>query len=126
MRTQLCADLLTALGDRAPIITPNDLDTALVDWKLIDVGGAVVMVKGAEMHVGALPAARGRWFGAKVRKLLRDTLQEHGRIETVVMRDHHQGHEFAHRMGFEQIGDSGAVTRYELRTLRHALPPRTI
>lgn len=83
------------------------------------------MIRGAEMHVGALPEMRGRWFGASTRALLRDVLARHGRIETVVMKDHAPGHAFALRMGFEQVGDSGPTIRYELRKLRHAKPFRT-
>lgn len=124
-RIDQCAALLRALGDRAPALSPAQLEQALADWELVDVGGAVVMIRGAEMHVGAVPEARGRWFGAAVRALLRDVLARHGRIETVVMQDHRAGHAFAQRLGFEQVGESGPVTRYELRKLRHAKPYRT-
>ncbi len=124
-RIDRCAALLRALGDRAPALSAAQLEQALADWDLVDVGGAVVMIRGAEMHVGAAPEARGRWFGAAVRALLCDVLARHGRIETVVMKDHQIGHAFARRLGFEQVGEGGAVTRYELRTLRHAKPHRT-
>ena len=123
-RIDMCASLLRALGDRAPALTPAQLEQSLADWDLVDVGGAVVMIKGAEMHVGAAPEARGRWFGRHVVALMASILRRHGRVETVVMKDHALGHAFAHRLGFEQIGESGAVTRYELRKLRHAKPSR--
>ena len=123
-RAALCASLLRALGDRAPAMTPEQLDEALGNWELVDVGGAVVMVRGPEMHVGAVPEMRGRWFGAATRVLLRDVLARHGRIETVVMKDHAPGHAFARRLGFEQVGENGAAIRYELKELRHAKPSR--
>jgi RimJ/RimL family protein N-acetyltransferase len=107
-----------------PPVTLDQLDDALVGWDLVDVGGAVVMIRGAEMHVGAVPEVRGRWFGAAARALLRDVFARHGRIETVVMKDHAPGHAFARRLGFEQIGESGAAIRYELKELRHAKPYR--
>jgi GNAT superfamily N-acetyltransferase len=124
-RTDLCARLLTALAERAPQITAIELADHLRDWELIDAAGAVIMRRGAEMHVAAIPEIRGRWFGSRVRELLRETLEQHGRIDTVVMKDHHIGHAFALRMGFEQVGESGAVIRYELRKLRHAKSHRT-
>lgn len=123
-RVEQCGVLLRALGDRAPALSAAELDHALAGWQLVDVGSAVVMIRGAEMHVGAVPEARGRWFGAKVRQLLRSQLREHGRIETAVMKEHALGHAFAWRLGFEQVGESGAVIRYELRKLRHAKPSR--
>lgn len=119
-RADQCAALLRALGDRAPALTPAQLDHALAGWQLVDVGGAVVMVRGAEMHVGAAPEARGRWFGPRAIALMANVLEQHGRVETLVMKDHAMGHAFARRLGFEKIGESGAVTRYELRKLRHA------
>ena len=124
-RTEMCAVMLRALGDRAPMMSPEQLDQALDGWNLVDVGGAVVMIKGAEMHVGAAPEARGRWFGRHVVALMADVLRRQGRVETVVMKGHALGHAFARRLGFEQVGDSGAVIRYELRKLRHAKPSRT-
>jgi GNAT superfamily N-acetyltransferase len=124
-RIDLCAALLRALGDRAPAMTPEQLDHALAGWDLVDVDGAVVMIRGAEMHVGAVPEARGRWFGPRAMALMADVLRRHGRVETLVQRDHAPGHAFARRLGFEQVGDSGATIRYELRKLRHAKPSRT-
>lgn len=119
-RLELVARLLRAMGERAPSAAPEALAGQLLDWELHDVAGAVIMRRGAEMHVAALPEARGRWFGAEARAILRETMARHGRIETLVMKDHELGHAFARRLGFEPVGDSGAAIRYELRTLRHA------
>lgn len=124
-RLNMCAALLRALGARAPDMTSAQLDDALDGWTLVDIGGAVVMTRGAEMHVGAAPEARGRWFGRAAVALMTDVLNRHGRVETLVMMDHAAGHAFARRLGFEQVGESGAAIRYELRTLRHAKPYRT-
>lgn len=124
-RIDQCAALLRALGDRAPELSPVQLEQALSGWDLFDVGGAVVMIRGAEMHVGAEPEARGRWFGPRAIALMADVLAQHGRVETLVMKDHAIGHAFARRLGFEKVGESGAVTRYELRKLRHAKSFRT-
>jgi GNAT superfamily N-acetyltransferase len=124
-RLDMCADLLRALGNRAPDMAPDDLEHALTGWDLVDVGGAVVMVRGAEMHVGAVPEARGRWFGPHAVAVMADVLARHGRVETLVQTDHAPGHAFARRLGFEQVGESGAAIRYELRKLRHAKPYRT-
>lgn len=124
-RIDLCAVLLRALGERAPALSAEQLEHALAGWDLVDVGGAVVMIRGAEMHVGAAPEARGRWFGRHVVAVMADVLRRHGRVETVVMMDHAPGHAFARRLGFEQVGESGAVIRYELRKLRHAKPSCT-
>jgi hypothetical protein len=120
IRSNLCRRLVRALGKRAPALTPYELDKALADWQLLDVAGAVVMIKGAEMHVGAVPAVRGKWFGPRAVRIMSEVLHRHGRIETLVMKDHALGHAFARRLGFEQVGDSGAAIRYELRKLRHA------
>lgn len=124
-RCELAARILAAMGERAPNLSADELAAGLADWELIDAGGAVVMRKGPEMHVAAPLEVRGRWFGATVRRLLRETLREHGRIETLVMKDHTQGHALARRLGFEQVGESGAAIRYELRKLRHAKPSCT-
>lgn len=124
-RVEMCATLLRALGDRAPDLSAEQLNRQLSDWNLVDVGGAVVMIRGAEMHVGAHPEKRGRWFSRRVIDLMADVLHRHGRIETHVMPDHAQGHAFARRLGFEQVGESGASIRYELRKLQHAKPRRT-
>jgi GNAT superfamily N-acetyltransferase len=124
-RLDMCADLLRALGDRAPALTPGDLEHALADWELVDVDGAVVMIRGSEMHVGAVRELRGRWFGRRAVAVMADVLKRHGRVETLVQKDHEPGHAFARRLGFEQVGESGAAIRYELRNLRHAKPHRT-
>lgn len=124
-RLDMCAALLRALGDRAPAMTPEQLDHALADWQLVDVGGAVVMIRGAEMHVGAVSELRGRWFGRGAVAVMADVLRCHGHIETLVQKDHAPGHAFAQRLGFEQVGESGAAIRYELRKLRHAKPSCT-
>lgn len=124
-RLDMCAALLRALGTRAPDMTPAQLDEALDGWTLVDVGGAVVMIRGAEMHVGAVPEARGRWFGRRAVAVMAEVLRRHGRVETLVQKDHAPGHAFARRLGFEQVGESGAAIRYELRKLRHAKPYRT-
>jgi RimJ/RimL family protein N-acetyltransferase len=119
-RIALCANLLRALGERAPALSPDQVDHVLAGWSLVDVGGAVVMIRGAEMHVGAVPEARGRWFGRCAIELMTNVLAQHGRVETLVMNDHTAGHAFARRLGFEKVGECGAVTRYKLRKLRHA------
>lgn len=119
-RTELVERLILAMGERLPGMSPADLAAHLDGWELHEATGAVVMRRGAEMHVAALPEARGRWFGCCARQLLRETLHQHGHIETLVMKDHQQGHAFALRLGFEPVGESGAAIRYELRTLRHA------
>lgn len=120
-RLEMCAALLRALDDRAPPMTPAQLDQALAGWQLVDVGGAVVMIRGAEMHVGAVPEARGRWAcNAITRQLIRRTFDRFGRVETFVMKDHKPGHAFVRRLGFIPFGECGAAIRYELRTLRHA------
>jgi len=123
-RLDMCAELLRALDDRVPTMTAAQLEQQLGDWSLVDVGGAVVMIRGAEMHVGAVPEARGRWFGRRAVAVLAHALAQHGRIETLVQKDHAPGHAFAQRLGFEQVGESGAAIRYELRKLRHAKPYR--
>jgi GNAT superfamily N-acetyltransferase len=123
-RIDLCADLLRALGDRAPAMTPDDLEHSLAAWDLVDVDGAVVMIRGAEMHVGAVPEVRKRWFGRRAVAVMADVLKRHGYVETLVQKDHAPGHVFAQRLGFEQVGESGAAIRYELRKLRHAKPHR--
>jgi RimJ/RimL family protein N-acetyltransferase len=123
-RNDQCAALLRALGDRAPQMSPEQLDEALADWNLVDIDGAVVMIRGAEMHVGAVPEARGRWFSRRAVALMADVLERHGHVETLVMKEHAPGHAFAQRLGFEQVGESGAAIRYELRKLRHAKPHR--
>lgn len=120
-RLDMCADLLRALGERAPALAPEELDQMLAGWDLVDVGGAVVMIRGAEMHVGAVLEARGRWAcNAITRRLIRRTFDRFGRVETFVMKDHQPGHEFVQRLGFMPVGDSAETIRYELRTLRHA------
>lgn len=124
-RLDMCADLLRALGERAPALAPEELDQLLAGWDLVDVGGAVVMIRGAEMHVGAVPTVRGRWFGRRAVAVMADVLRRHGHVETLVQTDHAPGHAFAQRLGFEQVGESGAAIRYELRKLRHAKPYRT-
>jgi GNAT superfamily N-acetyltransferase len=124
-RLDMCAALLRALGERAPAMTPEQLEQALADWELVDVGGAVVMVRGAEMHVGAVPEVRGRWFGRRALAVMAEVLRSYGRIETLVQKSHAPGHAFARRLGFEQVGESGAAIRYELRKLRHAKPSCT-
>jgi GNAT superfamily N-acetyltransferase len=125
MRLHLCATLLHALGDRAPTMTPAQLDQALAGWQLVDVDGAVVIIRGAEMHVGAVPEARGRWFGRRAVAVMAEVLRRHGHVETLVQKDHTPGHAFARRLGFEQVGETGAAIRYELRKLRHAKPSCT-
>ena len=124
-RLDMCTDLLRALGDRAPAMTPEQLDHALAGWEFVDVGGAVVMIRGAEMHVGAVPESRGRWFSRRAVAVMADVLARHGRVETLVQMDHAPGHTFARRLGFEQVGECGTMIRYELRKLRHAKPYRT-
>lgn len=119
-RDELIGRVLRAVGDRAAGVSAEALAEHLADWELFDAAGAVIMRRGAEMHVAAVPEARRRWFGKEARALLRDTLARYGRIETLVMKDHEPGHAFARRLGFEPVGDSGAAIRYELRTLRHA------
>jgi len=121
----MCASLLRALGDRAPDMSAEQLEQRLADWDLVDIFGAVVMIRGAEMHVGAVPEVRKRWFGRRAVAVMADVLRKHGRIETLVQKDHAPGHAFAWRLGFEQVGESGAAIRYELRKLRHAKPSRT-
>jgi GNAT superfamily N-acetyltransferase len=123
-RLDLCADLLRALSDRALDMTPEQLDRQLAAWDLVDIDGAVVMIRGAEMHVGAVPEVRKRWFGRRAVAVMVDVLERHGHIETLVQKDHAPGHAFARRLGFEQVGESGAAIRYELRKLRHAKPHR--
>lgn len=120
-RVEMCATLLRALGDRAPDLSAEQLNRQLSDWDLVDVGGAVVMIRGAEMHVGAHPEKRGRWCcNARTRRLIRSVFDQYGRVETAIMKDHGPGHAFVQRLGFEQTSESGDVIRYELRTLRHA------
>lgn len=120
-RMKLCERLLEGLGERAPVeLTPESTSKLLDGWTLVDCSGAVVMIKGPEMHVAAVPDRRRRWFGRNAVALLRDNLKKHGLLETSVMVDNMAGHEFARRLGFEPVGDSGAAIRYELRKLRHA------
>lgn len=120
-RISLCERLLEGLGERAPAgMTPGATSELLAGWTLVDCSGAVVMIKGPEMHVAAVPERRRRWFGRDAVALLRDNLKQHGLLETSVMVDNTAGHEFARRLGFEPVGDSGAAIRYELRKLRHA------
>lgn len=121
-RIDLCDALLRALGDRAPAMTSEQMNRALDGWDLVDINGAVVMIRGAEMHVGAIQEARGRWFGPRAIALMSDVLHRHGRVETQVQKEHTPGHAFARRLGFEQVGENGAAIRYELRKLRHAKP----
>lgn len=120
-RAALVARLLDGLAERLPAgMSADQAGELLKDWTLVDCNGAVVMLKGPEMHVAAIPERRRRWFGREAIKLLKDNLLQHGLLETSVMRDNNAGHEFARRLGFEPVGDSGAAIRYELRTLRHA------
>lgn len=119
-RLDMCAALLRALGARMPAMMPAQLDEALADWDLVDIDGAVVMIRDAEMHVGAVPEVRKRWFGRRAVAVMAEVLRRHGRVETLVQKDHAPGHAFARRLGFEQVGESGAAIRYELRKLRHA------
>jgi hypothetical protein len=120
-RTELVERLILAMGERLPGMSPADLAARLDGWELHEAAGAVVMRRGAEMHVAALPEARGRWASStQARKLIRETFDRFGVVTTAVMKDHQPGHTFVRRLGFEPVGDSGAAIRYELRTLRHA------
>lgn len=119
-RIELCERLKVALGDRAPAMSAHAMADLLQGWELVDVCGAVAMFKGPEMHVGAIPEVRGRWFNRKAVRIMRERLGRYGRLETSVMLENKAGMEFVRRLGFEPVGMSGAAICYELRKLRHA------
>lgn len=109
------------MGERAPEMTAEEFSENLKDWDFIDVNGAVMMKKGAEIHVAALPNLRGHWITRKaIREYLPKILNEHGKIETFVMVDNKVGEKFVERLGFTRIGERGPAIHYELRKLRHA------
>jgi ribosomal protein S18 acetylase RimI-like enzyme len=119
-RIELCSRLLIGLGKRGPKMTPEQVNATLSEWELVEMRGAVIMTKQAEIHVAAIPTARGKWFGREVIRFLQQKINRYGLLETSVMIDNVAGQAFVRRLGFEPVGDSGAAIRYELRKLRHA------
>lgn len=116
-----CELILRALGNRAPNIQADELEKHFLGWELIDVGGAIVMLKDNEMHVAAEPSMSGKWFKKSVIRLMQDVINKHGSIKTVSMKDHKIGRDFAKRLGFQEVEECGETIRYELRKLKYAL-----
>lgn len=74
--------------------------------------GAIIF-SGHEVHAAIRQDARGRWFGKRVSRWLRDRLNSYGKLTTKVMNGYRMGHEFADRLGFVVCGANESVTFYE-------------
>ena len=110
-----CETLLSALQDRAPRITPQEMAKRLRGWQFFDCGGAVVMALEDEVHVAAPPERRGLWLKrADIREVLGGILARFGRARTSVMQDNSAGHMFVRRFGFERIGERGELVLYQI------------
>lgn len=113
--------ILTALGDRAKGVTADQLAAALAGWELIDLGGAVVMRNGSEMHAAAIQDVRGRWITrARIKAILSETVGRLGVVTTSVMLGNSPGHAFVRRLGFMPTREADDRVFYELRKVRHA------
>jgi hypothetical protein len=120
-RNQLCERLFNALEGRTKTITLEQFSSTLSDWDLIDVGGAVVMLRDAEIHVAAPKDRRGRWISrARIKTVLGGILQSNGVVRTKVMKDNEAGNAFVSRLGFQETGRDASTIHYELKELRHA------
>lgn len=95
-----------------------DLPSALAGWELRELPrGAVLMVKGCEIHVAAPKESRGRWLSrAVIRGALAPILAEYGCAVTSVADDNARGHDFVSRIGFERQENG----RYVMKELKYA------
>lgn len=116
-----CTRLLAYLGERWPGLTPEEAADRLHDFRFFDCNGAVVMVRGPEIHVAAPKELRGRWLTrANIRKVLGGIVSEHGFALSAVEHDNENGRVFVQRMGFEAVGVTpNGRTLYRLEP-RHA------
>lgn len=113
--------LLDSLGPRIPRESRDAALRALKDWTLVDCDGAVVMVKGAEVHVAAPQAVRGKWLSRRhIREVLGTRLRSFGLVKTSVALDNEAGQRFVSRLGFVEVERDAKAIRYELKELRHA------
>lgn len=115
-----CSRMLPALEGRAGDITPPEMAQRLVGWEFIDVSGAVVMRRGAELHAAAPFDVRGKWITRRnMRAVLLDTLARFGRVVTSVTLANAAGHAFVRRLGFVESGRNDHSTAYVLTECRH-------
>jgi hypothetical protein len=118
---EACTRLLTALGDRAPALTPEQAAQALSDFTFLDCGGAVVMTRGSEIHAAAPRERRGRWIRrSDLRSVLGGIVEKHGFATTSVRDDNAAGHAFVRRMGFAPTGEQRDGATYYKLEIRHA------
>ena len=95
---------------------------ALDGWNFIGVNGAVVMLKGNEIHVAARPDDRGRFVSRRaIRVVLGSLLAVHGVLRTFIRKSNAAGIDFCERLGFVRIGETADILECELKELRHAL-----
>lgn len=113
--TEACTRLLAALGDRAPHQDARLAVEQLSGWQFWDVSGAVVMIRGAEIHCAAPPERRGRWITrTAIRVVLGDILHRYGHALTSVIADNAAGHAFVQRLGFRPQGYDDTNVYYRL------------
>lgn len=112
--------ILAALGDRGKGITAEQIAKAFAGWQLVDLGGAVIMTNGPEIHAAALPEVRGKWLTKRALRMLIAWVESVGVAQTSVMRDNQAGHAFVQRLGFIPVRDAPDRVFYELREVRHA------
>lgn len=110
----------------AALLAVIDRDTpearkALEAWTLLDCSGAIVMVRGSEVHVAAPSDKRGRWLSRRhIREVLGTRIRIFGKATTTVMNDNASGQAFVSRLGFVEVGSDSRMRHYELKELRHA------
>jgi hypothetical protein len=95
----------------------------LPGWDVIPVGDApdgAVMVRGNEIHAGALPHTHGRFVTrSRLSSILSPILRQYGKAITSVCRNNTRGRLFVRRLGFVATGGDDSVIRYELTKVRH-------
>ena len=90
-------------------------------WTFLDVNGAVVMLKANEIHVGAPPAVRGKWFShGDFRALFGTLLEVYGLVKTTVRNSNKAGHAFVQRLGFREAFSDDVATSYVLTEVKYA------
>ena len=91
-------------------------------WNFLGVNGAVVMIRGNEIHVAARPDDRGRFVSRRaIRVVLGSLLQIHGVLKTYIRKSNAKGVDFCERLGFVRVGESADMFECELKELRHAV-----
>lgn len=89
-------------------------------WTFIDANGAIVLLKGNEVHVGVPPSVRGRWFSrADFKALFGSLLQVYGLVKTTVRNSNAAGHKFVRRLGFRESYSDDQATSYVLTEVKY-------